>query len=324
MSMSIVSLRAALTAVCLLGSVEVSAVYPEKPIRMIAPFAPGGNTDITARIVAQGLTARLGQSVIVENRGGAGGRTGTAMAAKAASDGYTLLLGSNGPLTINPVFSTNVGYDPLRDFAYTSLISIVPLVLSVHPSVPARSLNEFISLAKARPGRLTMGSAGVGSNTHLTGESFQLVTGTKFVHVPFRGSAQALIDVMSGQVDFFFDQLSSSLPLIKTGKLRLLGVASSQRSSMFPDAPTIDESGIRGFEGSTYTVVLLPVATPEDVVMKIYAALTHWLDQPTTKESIVNLGAEVIKSTPEEAIRRIRHDIAKWNKVKQATNIKLD
>lgn len=322
--MSIFSLRVVLAAVYLLGSVNASAAYPEKPIRIIAPFAPGGNTDITARIVAQGLTARLGQSVIVENYGGAGGRIGTAMAAKAASDGYTLLLGSNGPLTINPVFSTNVGYDPLRDFSYTSLISIVPLVLSVHPSVPARSLNEFISLAKVRPGRLTMGSAGVGSNTHLTGESFQLVTGTKFVHVPFRGSAQALIDVMGGQVDFFFDQLSSSLPLIKTGKLRPLGVASSQRSSMFPDVPTIDESGIRGFEGSTYTVVVLPIATPEDVVMKIYAALTHWLDQPTTKESIANLGAEAIKSTREEAIRRIRHDIDKWNKVKQATNIKLD
>ena len=303
---------------------DAAAAYPEKPIRMIAPFAPGGNTDITARIVAQGLAERLGQSVVVENRGGAGGRIGTAAAAKAAPDGYTLLMGSNGPLTINPGFVSNLPYDPLRDFSYVSLVSIVPLVLSVHPSVPAQSVKEFIALVKARPARLTMGSAGTGSNTHLTGELFQLVTGTKIVHVPFKGNGQALIDLMGGQVDFMFDQLSSSLPFIKGGKLRALGVATLQRSVQLPDTPTIDESGVRGFEASTYAGVALPAGPAKDVATKIYQALTHWLDQPATRESIAKLGAEVIKTTPEETLNRIRDDIAKWKKVSRATNITIE
>jgi len=317
-------MRAALTAACVLGSAGAWAAYPEKPIRIIVPFAPGGNIDITARIVAPGLTERLGQPVIVENRSGAGSRIGTEMAAKAAPDGYTLLLGSSGSLTINPVFSPNVGYDPLRDFAYTSLVSIVPLALSVHPSVPARSVKEFIALAKARPGRLTMGSAGVGSNTHFTGELFQLVTATRFVHVPFKGSGQALIDLMGGQVDLIFDQLSSSTPLIKSGKLRPLGVTTLKRSLLLPEVPTIDESGVRGFESSTYTGIMLPAATPRDVVMKVYEALTRWLDQPATRESFARLGAELIKTTPEETVRRVKDDLAKWTKVRKATNITLE
>ncbi len=318
------SIGVALATVSLLGNAGAWAAYPDKPIRIIVPFAPGGNIDITARIVAPGLTERLGQPVVVENRGGAGSRIGTEMAAKAAPDGYTLLLGSSGSLTINPVFSPKVSFDPLRDFAYTSLVSIVPMVLSVHPSVPARSVKEFIALAKARPGRLTMGSAGIGSNTHFTGELFQLVTATQFVHVPFKGSGQALIDLMGGQVDLIFDQLSSSAPLIMSGKLRPLAVTTLKRSGLLPEVPTIDESGVRGFEASTYTGIMLPAATPKDVVMKVYDALTHWLDQPATRESFARLGAELIKSTPEETVRRIRDDIAKWTKVRKATNITLE
>jgi tripartite-type tricarboxylate transporter receptor subunit TctC len=314
----------ALATVCLSGNAGVRAAYPERPIRIIVPFAPGGNIDITARIVAPGLTERLGQPVVVENRGGAGSRIGTEMAAKAAPDGYTLLLGSSGSLTINPVFSPKVAFDPVRDFAYTSLVSSVPMVLSVHPSVPARSVKEFIALAKARPGRLTMGSAGVGSNTHFTGELFQLVTATKFVHVPYKGTGPALIDLMGGQVDLIFDQLSTSGPLIKSGKLRPLGVTTLKRSFLLPAVPTIDESGVRGFEASTYTGIMLPAATPKDVVMKIYEALTNWLDQPATHESFARLGSDVIKTTPEEALRRIKDDVAKWTKVRKATNITLE
>jgi tripartite-type tricarboxylate transporter receptor subunit TctC len=298
--------------------------YPARPIRLIVPFAPGGNIDITARTVAPGLTERLGQPVVVENRGGAGGRIGTEMAAKAAPDGYTLLLGSSGTLTINPGFVTNIAYEPLRDFAFTSLVSIVPLALSVHPSVPARSVKAFIALAKARPATLTMGSAGIGSTTHLTGELFQLVTGTKVVHVPFKGSGQALVDLMGGQVDLIFDQLSSSGALIKAGKLRALGVATLKRSALLPDVPTIDESGVAGFEASTYTGIMLPAATPRDIVVKVYEALSSWLDRPAARESFARLGADVIRSTPEETVRRIRDDIAKWKKVSQATGIKIE
>ncbi len=314
---------AALATACLLVTAGAWAAYPEKPIRIIVPYAPGGNIDVNARIVAPALTERLGQSVVVENRGGAGSRIGTEMAAKAAPDGYTLLLGSSGSLTINPVFSPNATIDPLRDFAYTSLVSNVPMVLSVHPSVPARSVKEFIALAKARPGRLTMGSAGVGSNTHFTGELFQLETATKLVHVPYKGTGPALIELMGGQVDLIFDQLSTSISHIKSGRLRPLGVTTLKRSFLLPEVPTLDESGVRGFEASSYTGIMLPSATPKDIVMKIYEALTDWLDQPAARESFARLGADVIKTTPEEAARRIRDDVAKWTKVREATGISL-
>lgn len=314
---------AALATACLLVTAGAWAAYPEKPIRIIVPYAPGGNIDVNARIVAPALTERLGQPVVVENRGGAGSRIGTEMAAKAAPDGYTLLLGSSGSLTINPVFSPNATIDPLRDFAYTSLVSNVPMVLSVHPSVPARSVKEFIALAKARPGRLTMGSAGVGSNTHFTGELFQLETATKLVHVPYKGTGPALIELMGGQVDLIFDQLSTSISHIKSGRLRPLGVTTLKRSFLLPALPTLDESGVRGFEASSYTGIMLPSATPKDIVMKIYEALTDWLDQPAARESFARLGADVIKSTPEEAARRIKNDIAKWTKVREATGISL-
>ncbi len=313
----------ALAAACLLDTAGAWAAYPEKPIRIIVPYAPGGNIDVNARIVAPGLSERLGQPVVVENRGGAGSRIGTEMAAKAAPDGYTLLLGSSGSLTINPVFSPNATIDPLRDFSYTSLVSDVPMALSVHPSVPARSVKEFIALAKARPERLTMASAGVGSNTHFTGELFQLETATRLVHVPYKGTGPALIDLMGGQVDLIFDQLSTSISLIKSGKLRPLGVTTLKRSFLLPAVPTIDESGVRGFEASSYTGIMLPSATPKDIVMKIYGALTDWLDQPATRESFARLGAEVIKTTPEAAARRIRDDVAKWIKVREATGISL-
>lgn len=314
---------AALATVCLLSTAGAWAAYPEKPIRIIVPYAPGGNIDVNARIVAPGLTERLGQPVVVENRGGAGSRIGTEMAAKAAPDGYTLLLGSSGSLTINPVFSPNATIDPLRDFAYTSLVSNVPMVLSVHPSVPARSVKEFIALAKSRPERLTMGSAGVGSNTHFTGELFQLETAIKLVHVPYKGTGPALIELMGGQVDLIFDQLSTSISHIKSGRLRPLGVTTLKRSFLLPAVPTIDESGVRGFEASSYTGIMLPSATPKDIVMKIYEALTNWLDQPAARESFARLGADVIKTTPEEAARRIRDDVAKWTKVREATGISL-
>jgi len=313
----------ALAAACLLDTAGAWAAYPEKPIRIIVPYAPGGNIDVNARIVAPGLSERLGQPVVVENRGGAGSRIGTEMAAKAAPDGYTLLLGSSGSLTINPVFSPNATIDPLRDFSYTSLVSNVPMVLSVHPSVPARSVKEFIALAKSRPERLTMGSAGVGSNTHFTGELFQLETAIKLVHVPYKGTGPALVELMGGQVDLIFDQLSTSVSLIKSGRLRPLGVTTLKRSFLLPAVPTIDESGVRGFEASSYTGIMLPSATPKDIVMKIYEALTNWLDQPAARESFARLGADVIKTTPEEAARRIRDDFAKWIKVREATGISL-
>lgn len=307
----------------LIAATLAHAAYPERPIRIIVPFAPGGNIDITARTIAPGLTEYLGQPVVVDNRGGAGGKQGTEIAAKAAPDGYTLLLGSSGALTMSPAFY-KVGYDPLKDFATTSLVSIVPLVLDVHPSMPVYSVKELIAFARKRNGTLTMASAGPGSTTHLSGELFQLNTGIKFVHIPYKGSGQALIDVISGQVDLIFDQLSSSTPLIKSGKLRPLAIATSRRSPSIPSVPTMAEAGVTGFEASTYTGVVLQASVPREIVQKVYDALLKTLAMPATRDSFERLGAEVISSTPEEFSRRLARDFAQWQRVREKTNIQLE
>jgi tripartite-type tricarboxylate transporter receptor subunit TctC len=317
-------LRSLCALLCLAIANFSFAAYPEKPVRLIAPFAPGGNIDITARTVAPGLTEQLGQSVIVENRGGAGGRIGTEYVAKATPDGYTLLLGSSGSLTVNPAFATTQAYDPLRDFVPTSMVSIVPLLLVVHPSLPAYTAKEFIALAKSRPGQVTMASAGTGSNTHLTGELFQVITGVKLTHVPYKGSGPALIDLIGGQTQCIFDQVSTSAPHIKTGKLRAIAVAAAKRSATLPDVVTMQEAGVRNFEAETYTGIFLPSAAPKDIVQRVYGALLKVLDQATTRDAFNRLGAEVVKSTPEELTTRLRTDLAKWKKVQQQTGIKLD
>ena len=301
-----------------------SAAYPDRPIRLIAPFAPGGNIDITARTVAPGLTEQLGQTVVVENRGGAGGRIGTEVVAKAAPDGYTILLGSSGSLTVNPAFAAVPSYDPIKDFAPTSLVSIVPLVMVTHPSLPVTNAKEFIALAKAKPGTVMMASAGTGSNTHLTGELFQVITGVKLTHVPYKGSGPALVDLMGGQTHCIFDQVSTSTPYVNAGKLRAIAVASAKRSPLLASVPTMDESGVRGFEAATYTGIFLPSATPKDIVNRVYTALLKVLDQPSTRDAFTRLGADVIKSTPEELTKRMIADLAKWKKVQQQTGIKLD
>ncbi len=308
---------------CAAISTLAHAAYPDKPIRIIVPFAPGGNIDITARTIAPGLTEFLGQPVVVDNRGGAGGKAGTELAAKATPDGYTLLLGSSGALTMSPAFY-KVGYDTLKDFAPTSLVSVVPIVLMVHPALPAQTVKELIELGRKRNGTLTMASAGPGSTTHLTGELFQLNNSVKFVHIPYKGSGQALIDVIGGQVDLIFDQLSSSTPLIKTGKLRPLAIAMAKRSASIPAVPTMTEAGVPGFEASTYTGVVLPAAVPKEIVRKVYAALIKTLALPATRDSFERLGAEVISSTPEEFARRLVDGLAQWKRVQEKTKIELE
>ena len=300
------------------------AAYPDKPIRLVVPFAPGGNIDITARIVAPALSEHLGQPVLVDNRGGAGGRIGTEMVAKAPPDGYTLLLGSSGALTMNPVFSPLKSYDPVRDFAPTSLVSIVPLILVVHPSLPVKTTKEFIALLKSRPGQVMMASAGTGSTTHLTGELFQVITGTTLTHVPFRGSGPATIELIGGHTQCMFDQVSTSGPYVKAGKLRPIAVAALKRSPAFPEVSTMDEGGLRGFEASTYTGIFLPSATPKEIIQKVYGGVIKAVDMPATRDAFAKLGSEVMKSTPEEVSSRIRSDLDKWKKVQQKTGIVID
>jgi tripartite-type tricarboxylate transporter receptor subunit TctC len=315
---------ASIVAVLLLISAPAAAAYPEKAIRIVVPFAPGGNIDITARTVAPGLSEALGQPVLVDNRGGAGGRIGTTLVAKSPPDGYTLLLGASGTLSVQPAFHDDPGYQPLRDFAFTSLISIVLIVLVVHPSLPVRNVKELIALAKNHPGTLLMSSAGTGSNTHLTGEYFQSMAKVKFLHVPFKGAGAALVDLVGGQVHLMFDQVSASGPHIKAGKLRPIAVTTRQRAALLPEVPTVDESGIRGFESSTYTGIALPIATPKDIVAKVREALVKVRDQQATRDAFGRLGAEVIKSTPEEFARRLQEDHAKWTRVRKETGIKVN
>jgi tripartite-type tricarboxylate transporter receptor subunit TctC len=288
------------------------------------PYAPGGNIDITARIIAPGMSETLGQQVVIDNRGGAGGTLGADIGAKAAPDGYTLTLGSTGTLSTAPPLYPRLGYDPVKDFAFASLVNNVPLVLESHPSIPAKTVKEFIALAKSRPGKITMGSSGAGTTNHLSGELFQSATGTKFVHIPYKGSGPGLIDLMGGQIDIFFDQLSASIGYIQTGRLRALAVTTIKRASAMPELPTIAESGIPGFDSSTWTAIIMPAATPQDVVLKVHGALIKTLRTKTTRDAFARLGAETLESSPEETARFVKEDLAKWTRVVREAGIKLE
>jgi len=312
-------------AVLLLASAAVHAQsWPAKSLRIIVPFPPGGNIDITGRTLAPGLTEALGQAIIVDNRGGAGGTIGTELAAKSPPDGYTLLVGSTGTLTAAPALYPKLGYDPQRDLAAIGLVSVVPIVIVMHPSLPARDIKEFVAMIKARPGKVTMASAGPGSSNHLAGELFQSVTGTKLIHVPYKGSGPALVDVMGGQVDLLFDQLSSSIGFIQSGKLRAIAVTTLKRSSSLPNVPTVDESGYKGFEASTFAAILVPSATPKDIQQKLTAALQKVLRTPTTRDTFARFGADVPDISVEEFERYLRADREKWTRVVREANIKVE
>ncbi len=308
----------------LLAANCMAAAYPERTIRIIVPYAPGGNIDITARTIAPGMAEALGQQVVIDNRGGAGGTLGADIAAKSAPDGYTLLLASSGTISTAPPLYPKLGYDPIKDFAATSLVSNVPLVLEAHPSIPAKSVKDLIALAKTRPGKITMGSSGAGTTNHLSGELFQSATGTRFIHIPYKGSGPGLIDLMGGQIDIFFDQLSASIGYIQAGRLRGLAVTTAKRATAMPDLPTIAESGIPGFDASTWTAILLPAQTPPDIVMKVQVALIKTLRAKTTRDAFARLGAETLESTPEESTRFMKDDLAKWTRVVREAGIKLE
>ena len=298
--------------------------FPEKPLRLVVPYPPGGNIDITARAISPGLAEILGQSVVVDNRSGAGGTIGADHVAKASADGYTILVGSSGTLTVAPSLYTKNPYHPVRDFAPISFVSTVPLVLVVHPSVPAKTVKELIAVAKTKANRLTMASAGTGTTNHLTGEMFQAMTGVKFVHVPYKGSGPALVDLMGGQVDLHFDQLSSSAPYIQAKRLRALAVTTEKRAPIYPDIPTLAEAGVAGFEASTFTGLVVPARTPSDVIARLHAATVKVLARPAVKERFASFGADAFSSTPEQLGAFIQNDFAKWTKVVKDANVRVD
>ena len=276
-----------------------AADYPTRAIHLIVPFAPGGGNDTVARLVSDGVTAELGQPVVVENRPGAGGVVGAEAVARAPADGYTLFLGGVGSHAINPNLHAHLSYDPIRDFAPITLVASAPLVLVVHPSVPAKSVRELVALAKAQPGHLNYASNGNGSSSHLAAVMFDSMTGADMVHVPYKGLSPALTDLLSGQVQLMFSSVVAILPHVKAGKLRALAVSSPARMALLPDLPTIAESGVPGYESSSWYGILAPAGTPPEVVKRLNAALVKVIAQPAFRDALAREGAEPVGNSPE-------------------------
>ena len=320
---TLLAILAAMLSIVATGPV-VAADYPTKPIRLVVPFPPGGTTDILARAVAQKLSETWNQQVIVDNRPGAGGNIGSDLVAKAAPDGYTLVMGTVGTHAINPNLYSKMPYDHVKDFAPVILVAGVPNVLVVNPSLPVHSVKELIDYAKANPGKLNFASSGNGTSIHLSGELFKTMAGVQMTHVPYKGSAPALADLMGGQVQLMFDNLPSSLGLIKGGKLRAIAVTSAARAAALPDVPTIAESGLPGFEASSWFGVLAPAGTPHDIVAKLNATIAAWLATPDAKEKLLAQGAIAAGGSPEDFARHIDRETAKWAKVVKASGAHID
>ena len=306
------------------SAVLAQPAYPAKPITIIVPFTAGGTTDILARQVGQQLSMRLGQPVVVENRPGAGANIGTAQAARAAPDGYTLLMGTVGTHAINQSLYKNLNFDPIKDFAPLTRIAMVPNVLVVTSSLPAKNVQDLIAYGKANPGKLTFASAGSGSSIHLSGELFKLMAGIDMLHVPYKGSAPAVADLIGGHVAMMFDNLPSSMPHVRSGKLRALAVTSLQRASSIPDVPTIAESGVSGYEATSWFGMLAPAGTPPAIVAKLNAEIVQILGLPEVQKAMREQGAEPHPEKPEAFAAFIRAETTKWEKVVKASGATVE
>ena len=284
--------------------------YPAKPVRIVVPLVPGGNLDIVARAVGQRLSEGVGQQVIVENRPGASSLVGTQYVAKSAPDGYTLLAMAN-TFTAVPAVIANPGYDPVKDFTGVTMTCKVAQVLVINPSLPVRSVKELVALAKARPGELSYASSGNGSTGHFAAELFNQKTGLKMLHVPYKGNAQAIVDIIAGQVMMMYDQVSTSAPLVKAGKLRALAVTSRSRSNLFPDLPTISEAGVKGYEAITFNGLLAPAGTPRDALARLQAEVAKAVAVPALRNTFLERGVELTASgSPEEFSSYVRSEVA--------------
>ncbi|HET9405389.1 MAG TPA: tripartite tricarboxylate transporter substrate binding protein [Burkholderiales bacterium] len=302
----------------------MAQTFPVKPVRIIVPFAPGGNVDLVARGVGQRLAEVIGQQVIVDNRPGASALLGTHLVAKSAPDGYTLLAMAN-TFAVVPSIMSNPGYDPMKDFAGVSQTCLVPQVLVVNTALPVRSLKQLVALAKARPGEMSYASAGVGGTGHMAAALFGSHAGLKMLHVPYKGNAQAIIDVISGQVTMMFDQVSTSTPHIRAGKLRGLAVTSLKRSPLLPDLPTIDESGVRGFEDITFNGLLAPAGTPREVLVRLNAAVAKAVAVPALRQRFIEHGVELTaSSSPEAFMDYIRAEFVKKAKLAREVGIRIE
>ncbi|MGE5524012.1 MAG: Bug family tripartite tricarboxylate transporter substrate binding protein [Rhodospirillaceae bacterium] len=295
--------------------------YPSKAIRLIVPWSAGSGTDLMSRTLAQKMTEVLGQQVVVDNRGGAGAIIGTELAAKTPPDGYTLYIGGSVSMAISPALYAKVSYDPVRDFAPVCLVSQFYNALSVHPSVPARSVKEFIALAKSHPGALMMGSAGSGSTSHLAGELFKKMAAVNMVHVPYKSGGQLVVGVLSGESHLSFSPVSTGIPHVQSGKLRMLGVSSARRIASLPDMPTIAET-VSGYEYSGWQGVLVPAATPAEIILSLHAAIVKATSAPDFKEYLYKEGSEYVGSNPEQFAAFLRNEVKKNAELVKSAGIK--
>lgn len=313
---------AALVAPAVLA--QGAGTYPSKALRMVVPFPPGGGNDILARTLGQRLSEVTGQQVVIDNRGGAGGALGATIAATANPDGYTLFLGSVGNLAQTPALKADLPYNPVRDFAPAALVATSSFMLAVNPSVPVKTVQDLINLAKASPGKLTYASAGTGSSLHMAGELFKHATGTDLLHVPYKGTAPAMTDLVSGRVQLVFSTMPPVLPQVKQGKLRAIAVTTIKRAAAAPDVPTIAESGVKGFNVSNWQGVLAPAKTPAALVKKLNADILASLKLPGMTEALAVQGLEPAGGTPEEFGALIKSEIAKYTQVVKAAKITVD
>jgi len=315
---------AALVAIVALSGGVAAQDYPTRTVKVIVPFPPGGPADALARLIGDKLSVSLRKPVVVDNRPGAGGNIGMELGAKSAPDGHTLVLAPAGNLTVNPALYSSVPYDVARDFAPVTVIASVPNVLVVHPSVPAKSVAELIQYAKAHPGTLNYSSPGNGSGAHLAGQLFKSMARIDIVHIPFNGIAPAVGAVVGGQVQVMFAGTPSALPQVKAGRLVPLGVASSKRIAAAPELPTLDESGLPGFDVTSWYGIVAPAATPHDIIARLQTEITGALSQPDVREKLAALGAEPIGNTPAEFATMITVETAKWGKIVKDANIHVE
>jgi tripartite-type tricarboxylate transporter receptor subunit TctC len=313
-----------LTLAAMVSPVGAAEQFPTRPIRVIVPYAPGGNVDISARIIAPPLGEVLGQTIVVDNRPGAGGNLGASLVAKATPDGYTLLVGSSGPLSVNPVIFKSLPYDTLKDFAPISTVQAVPLVVLAGPKSNINSIADIIAAAKARPGKLTMASAGAGTTNHFAIELFAHMANVKLLHVPYKGSGPALSELLGGQVETMIDQLAASIGYVRDGRLKVLAVTTQQRAAALPNVPTLEELGYKGYQASTLLGLLAPAGTPKPVVAKLNAGVRKIMDNNTVAERFRGLGANPGASSPEEFTARIRDELEQWRSLVKQLNLKFE
>ena len=306
-----------------ISCVSAQDAYPTRPLRFILPFPPGGGTDILGRLIADRLSASLGQPVVIENRGGAGGNVGAEAAARSAPDGYTIVLVAPS-LAISPTLYSRLNYDPVKDLAPVSLVATVPNVMITNPSVEAKTLQEFISLARTQPGGMNFGSGGSGTSNHLAGELFNLATGVKLVHVPYKGVNLAMNGVLAGEVQLAFIGIPVPAPHIKAGRLRALAVVARERSPALPDVPTGEEAGLPNFDVTTWYGILVPAGTPRPIVLRLNSELAKIMHSPEMKERLAVMATETMTSTPEEFAAYIRQEIAKWGDVVRKAGLRAD